>query len=453
MLYRVPWCAIKVGPLNWYCLLERSDTGGHVDGENPALLDEEAREASGCRAWLSCGAAVVGAVSMMSLMAFWVQREVLHVTHIEQVLGGLAAIMALGRSAAQIIRHRRRSSGLRRFFPRILWVIPIFTIDAWVELLWEGYPGFWVMLLHCLREVAEAVALISFMQLLLSFLGGPLKLANLLLEQPPVEQMGILRRFLPPYRPGANFISKVVVGILQYAVVTPLLFLMTALLRGSLQDPDLARFHRGLLRLKAVPPLIKGISCICAMYHLALLRRETRQYLEKLKPVLKFLGINCIIFLTFFQGFLVDAVGSFVCYPHPKDAHAHHESELSRQQFLASMKSLLLCIEMPIFTEIFGCAYPLEEPEKGTESMAPRATRRRANVGPSPDAEQLAETSDTPVLLVTKDGDQPAVSRLLSREDSEGSLEALQPQDLVDLWAEVRDLTMDRPHGERGEAS
>ena len=70
---------------------------------------------------------------------------------------------------------------------------------------------------------------------------------------------------LSRYRPGANFVSKVVVGILQYAVVTPLLFLMTALLRGSLQDPDLARFHRGLLRLKAVPPMIKGISCLCAM--------------------------------------------------------------------------------------------------------------------------------------------------------------------------------------------
>eukprot|EP00913_Durusdinium_trenchii_P030695 g28749.t1 len=185
MLYRVPWCAIKATAVGFR----------HVDGENPALLDEEAREASGCRAWLSCGAAVVGAVSMMSLMAFWVQREVLHVTHIEQVLGGLAAIMALGRSAAQIIRHRRRSSGLRRFFPRILWVIPIFTIDAWVELLWEGYPGFWVMLLHCLREVAEAVALISFMQLLLSFLGGPLKLANLLLERfwNPVLSQSLVR--------------------------------------------------------------------------------------------------------------------------------------------------------------------------------------------------------------------------------------------------------------------
>lgn len=372
-------------------------------------------------------------------MTFWVQREVMHVTHIEQVLGGLASIVALGRSMAQLLRHyRQRSTWLRRFTVRILWVLPIFTIDSWVELLAEGYPGFWVMLLHCLREISEAVALTTFMQLVLSFLGGPLKLTNLLQEQPMVEHMGILKRVLPPYRPGANFVSKVVVGILQYAVVTPLLFVMTACLRGSLQDPDLARFHRGLLRLKAVPPIIKGISCVCAMYHLALLRRETRQYLDKLKPVLKFVGIYCVIFLTFFQGFVVDAVGSFVCYPHPK-AHAH-QSELSRQQFLASMKSLLLCIEMPLFAEIHGCAYPTVESGNETEPRQGKAKRSQSG-------NWVTDVTDAdPVLLVTKDDDHaPAVSRLLTREDSMGSVEAI---DLVDLWAEVRDLT-DR-HVDRG---
>ncbi|CAJ1355347.1 unnamed protein product, partial [Effrenium voratum] len=203
--------------------------------------------------WLTWLAGFLGVVLLLGLLSLWVQREVLQVTHIEQVLGGLASIVALGRSVAHLFRHRRSSAGLRRFTPRILWVIPIYTIDSWTCLLAEGYPGFWVMLVHCLREVSEAVAVTTFMQLVLSFLGGPMKLANTFLEekQPPVEQLCFFKWFLPPYRPGPNFVSKVVVGILQYAVVTPLLFLMTALLRGSLQDPDLARFHRGLLRLKA----------------------------------------------------------------------------------------------------------------------------------------------------------------------------------------------------------
>lgn len=439
-LYRIPWCAVKVGPFNWYCLLERNKDR-RQDGSlsNPEELLNEEKEVSACN-WLSFAAALAGFAVLLGLMTFWVQREVMHVTHIEQVLGGLAAIVALGRSMAQLLRHyRQRSTWLRRFTVRILWVLPIFTIDSWVELLAEGYPGFWVMLLHCLREVSEAVALTTFMQLVLSFLGGPLKLTNLLQEQPMVEHMGILKRVLPPYRPGANFVSKVVVGILQYAVVTPLLFVMTACLRGSLQDPDLARFHRGLLRLKAVPPIIKGISCVCAMYHLALLRRETRQYLDKLKPVSKFVGIYCVIFLTFFQGFVVDAVGSFVCYPHPT-AHAH-QSELSRQQFLASMKSLLLCIEMPLFAEIHGCAYPTVS---GNETEPRQSKAKRGQSGNW--VTDVTDTTDTPVLLVTKDDDQaPAVSRLLTREDSMGSVEAI---DLVDLWAEVRDLT-DR-HGDRG---
>ncbi|CAE7243060.1 unnamed protein product, partial [Symbiodinium necroappetens] len=99
-----------------------------------------------------------------------------------------------------------------------------------------------------------AVAVCSFVQLLLSFLGGPVQLSNSLLEQeqPPVDQLGLLQFCVPPYRPGPSFVSKVIISILQYSLVTPCLFLMTTIVWRSLKDPDLARLHRGLLHLHAL---------------------------------------------------------------------------------------------------------------------------------------------------------------------------------------------------------
>ncbi|CAE7739752.1 tmem184A [Symbiodinium microadriaticum] len=360
---------------------------------------------------------------------------------------------AVVRSGILIYRHcKRASSGLQRFALRILGVVPIFAVDAWIDLWLEGSNSGFVMLLHCIREIAEAVAVCSFVQLLLSFLGGPVQLSNSLLEQeqPPVDQLGLLQFCVPPYRPGPSFVSKVIISILQYSLVTPCLFLMTTIVWRSLKDPDLARLHRGLLHLHALPPLFKGVSCLCAMYHLVLLQRETRPHLEKflkLNPALKFCSLHCIVFLTFWQSFAVDAVASYVRWAQSQEEHHNPQSELSRERFLESLKGLLLCLEMPSFCEIHFCAYPpdeMEEAQRNAYVVAGQSAPRRSGSGHW----ELEQDENVPVLLRAKDGNDqaPDVSRLMSAEDFYGSGEALQ---LVDLWAEVQELT-DTARRDRG---
>eukprot|EP00439_Symbiodinium_sp_Y106_P060058 s1296_g8.t2 len=418
--FRVPWCAIKVGPFNWYCL---------VEGEGSEEERSTSKSARPCVGWVQVIAGVLGAVLLIFVLKLLVERKVFQIYHTEQVLGGLGAGYAVVRSGILIYRHcKRASSGLQRFALRILGVVPIFAVDAWIDLWLEGSNSGFVMLLHCIREIAEAVAVCSFVQLLLSFLGGPVQLSNSLLEQeqPPVDQLGLLQFCVPPYRPGPSFVSKVIISILQYSLVTPCLFLMTTIVWRSLKDPDLARLHRGLLHLHALPPLFKGVSCLCAMYHLVLLQRETRPHLEKflkLNPALKFCSLHCIVFLTFWQSFAVDAVASYVRWAQSQEEHHNPQSELSRERFLESLKGLLLCLEMPSFCEIHFCAYPpdeMEEAQRNAYVVAGQSAPRRSGSGHW----ELEQDENVPVLLRAKDGNDqaPDVSRLMSAEEQQVSV-------------------------------
>eukprot|EP00429_Kryptoperidinium_foliaceum_P025237 CAMPEP_0176127842 /NCGR_PEP_ID=MMETSP0120_2-20121206/64581_1 /TAXON_ID=160619 /ORGANISM="Kryptoperidinium foliaceum, Strain CCMP 1326" /LENGTH=47 /DNA_ID= /DNA_START= /DNA_END= /DNA_ORIENTATION= len=46
-------------------------------------------------------------------------------------------------------------------------------MDCWACLMLEASVYQWAEVLTCIREVYEAVALVSFMQLMLMVLGGP----------------------------------------------------------------------------------------------------------------------------------------------------------------------------------------------------------------------------------------------------------------------------------------
>eukprot|EP00931_Biecheleriopsis_adriatica_P086277 TRINITY_DN60987_c0_g1_i1.p1 TRINITY_DN60987_c0_g1~~TRINITY_DN60987_c0_g1_i1.p1 ORF type:complete len:493 (+),score=74.38 TRINITY_DN60987_c0_g1_i1:95-1573(+) len=470
-----PCFALKVGPISWYCLwnsdaseaatqLSDFDNSEHCQREDSALLDEAlgrrhlAEDHPGT--WFSqhssrlaaCGV-LVFLLALLGIVSW--QREVqeahVHALNMEQVVGGVAAAWAVIRSCMQVYWHQRcNTSALRRCTLRILWIVPIFALDAWVCLLVQGDRRRWVMLLACAREVYEAIGLCSFLQLILAFLGGPIELSNTLLDcgQDEVEHFGLLRHCLPAYRPGPSFVSKVVVGVLQYAVVTPCLFGITCILWGSLQDPDLTHFQEGLLRLKTLPPILKALSCVCAMYHIALLYRETFTLLHQLHPVLKFVGIKGIIFFTFWQGFIVDAL-----FLGNKDGYVPlfgSQPGLSKEDAAESFKSFLLCLEMPFFSEIHKCAYPHDEWEH-SQSLSGHSSAAGQLHRDSDGAWRMTEDSPAQAVIVhQEDETNPWVSRIASLDEGvPGSIKALHPQDLIDLWGEVQELT-ERARNQRG---
>lgn len=294
------------------------------------------------------------------------------VHNVEQAVGGVAALYATCRSLAHICRHiSHNRTKLQACTVRILAVVPIFALDSWACLMLQASVHRWAEVLSFAREVYEAVAMCAFLQFILTYLGGPSKLAQTLgggaagvrgAERGPVPHLGPMRFALRPYEVGDDFVASVVMGILQYVFVTLCLFVVNLVVWRRAMDQD-AAVQQPSIYIQALPKIAKALSCGWAMYHLVLLYGETRGLLDHIRPMWKFVCIKGIIFFTFYQGLVLWVLGYLgVIPPNPMDVTGR---VWSQTQIASGIKSFLLCIEMVVFCEMHRHAYPYDEWDSG----------------------------------------------------------------------------------------
>lgn len=328
----------------------------------------------------------------------------------EQVAAGALTFCAVLLSTVHIFMHLRwNRTKLWRCTCRILAIVPIYSLDAWGCLMLEANDFGWAELLTLLREVYESMAIVSFMQFILTFLHGPKHLAQELEKKhpEPFQHPIVLRWFLPKYRPGAHFVACVVLGILQYIPVMLLIFVVNfGFWILSEQDVQL----EWLMRLTLIPKLLKAGSCALAMYHLALFYHKVHDELGTIRPVLKFMGIKGIVFFTFWQElFIAIFVKVNVIPPSERNKQDHLWGQM---QIADGIKNLLLCGEMLVFAELHRRAYPYNPYEELEEEHGHQG--------------QLLRSSSLDRLGT------PRVDHRMSRIHS--------PTDLLDLYKEVMDL-------------
>lgn len=225
----------------------------------------------------------------------------------------------------------------------------------------------WAMLVTCVREVYEAVALIAFMDLVFLILGGPKRLAQLLVAEDdrPVEHIWPLCLILPPYTQGAHFVASVILGIFQYVFVC-LVYLAAIILIWCLGLCGMNPFVTKCL--KAVPVMVKACSCAWALNCLVLFARQVKEHVPACGLVLKFLSIKGIVFFTFWQAsviWLLEQSGYFAQIEDYVQAKAtSYELQLSiwnEDEIKSGLNDLLLCIEVLAFSIMHWYAYPPRE--------------------------------------------------------------------------------------------
>lgn len=278
----------------------------------------------------------------------------------EQIAGGVLAGMACLWSSAHIRKHLLwNKTKLWRCTARILVVVPIYALSAWGCLMLEDSERGWAELFTLTREGYEAVAIVSFMQFMLTFLKGPKHLAKILVErgQEPFRHPWPLRLILRPYQPGPHFVASVVVGIMQYIPTMFIIFLLNL----SIWRFGEMECCRILHRLALLPKLAKALSCAFAMYNLVLFYHQTHTHLEHIRPVLKFMGIKGIVFFTFWQELVIALLVRLQVVPNPK---THLHNEWTQAEIADGIKNMLLCVEMLGFSELHRRAYPYDEFER-----------------------------------------------------------------------------------------
>jgi hypothetical protein len=306
------------------------------------------------------------------------------------VVGGIFTILTCLISMISIWKHLIHvpHTSMNRYCVRILLLPPVFSLSSWAGLRYPRQAIFF----EILRNLYEAVVLATFVQLLLTYLNGPVRLARRLAD----KAVGAIAH--PPpmslcFKPwdGALLVRHTVLGTLQYAPTMTLVsfaasvawlfpapcdagpvappaangtgnvsaappMLPLALLSGGANgtagghvgmlcsdEDDTTFYGRGQWRAdRAYPYLafVQNLGQCWALYCLATFYRATHDMLAPMKPVPKFIAIKASIFFTWWQGLGVQLLVHF----HFIIADAG--GEYSAAQVAEAVQSFAICVEM-----------------------------------------------------------------------------------------------------------
>ncbi|ALC39132.1 CG5850 [Drosophila busckii] len=250
------------------------------------------------------------------------------------LIGGLFVLSAVPISIWHIIQHVIHFTKpiLQKHIIRILWMVPLYAGNAWIGLFFPKHSIY----VDSLRECYEAYVIYNFMVYLLNYLNLGMDLEITMEYKPQVHHFFPLC-CMRPWVMGREFIHNCKHGILQYTVVRPITAFISVIceLCGVYGEGEFA----GNVAFPYIV-VINNISQFVAMYCLVLFYRANREDLKPMKPVPKFLCIKAVVFFSFFQGVLLNAM---VYYGLIKDIFG---SDVGDANLASMLQNFLICIEM-----------------------------------------------------------------------------------------------------------
>uniref|UniRef100_T1JIJ2 Transmembrane protein 184C n=1 Tax=Strigamia maritima TaxID=126957 RepID=T1JIJ2_STRMM len=242
---------------------------------------------------------------------------------------------------------------LQKHVIRILWMVPIYALNAWLALLFpEG-----AIYMDTVRECYEAYVIYNFMIYLLNFLNSNLDLEEVL------ENKEQIRHFIPMcclsnWRNGRELIQRCKHGILQYTVVRPVVTVIALIceLAGVYEENQFTGKNAYTYIV-----CINNFSQFISMYCLVLFYKATREELQPMRPIAKFLCIKAVIFFSFFQGFIIAILVATGAIKEAFTADDHQAKIIAN-----SLQDFLICIEMFLaaIAHLYAFSYrPYVDPE------------------------------------------------------------------------------------------
>jgi len=258
---------------------------------------------------------------------------------------------------------------------RILMMVPIYAVEAFLGLILKQYTQYW----DVLREMYEAVVIWSFYQFCLTYLGGAEGLHEIMVKKESLKQEALRKKddpkfniasltpeekealhaghhifpfwFLQPYGLANNeFQLHTGRGILQYVPIRVICALATLVL-------DLfGYYNEGVWRPSAGYPwitIVVNASQIWALYNVVLFYHGLYQNIKNIRPLAKFLSIKLVVFATFWQGVIVVMA---------VDVHFLGATQTyTSNQVAAGIQDFMICIEMAVAAALHIWVWPPKE--------------------------------------------------------------------------------------------
>jgi hypothetical protein len=270
---------------------------------------------------------------------------------------------------------------IRKYIIRILLMVPIYATEAWLGLHFIEIG----VVFEILRDFYEAFVVVSFMQFLLTYLGGPVVLSRAL----AAKREGVPHLFpcccMTPWKMGPEFVRLSLLGTLQYVPIS-ILVAATALITWWYGVYEEGEFNPA----SAFPycALVRNCSQVWALYCMILFYQAVRDEMGAIRALPKFICIKLIVFFTFWQSVMIAALQRIdVINIDNEDFLKAWAHKGVRKEVGNSLQDFIICVEMFVFAIFHIYAFPHSEfqnppPQKNTRGRRnPIATKRNTQTG------------------------------------------------------------------------
>ncbi|PSS15453.1 hypothetical protein CEY00_Acc12944 [Actinidia chinensis var. chinensis] len=262
------------------------------------------------------------------------------------IIAGCCALIAVVISILLIVQHLRSYThpAEQKWIVAVLLMVPIYACESILS-LWSPRLS---LACDILRNCYEAFALYSFGSYLIACLGGEQRVIELLDdeskkllskpllegadEKPKSRQRTFRNFFLQPRALGKDLLTIEKFGLVQYMILKTVCAFLAFILElfGVYGDGEF-KWYYGYPYIAVV----LNFSQMWALYCLVQFYNVTRERLQPIKPLAKFISFKAIVFATWWQGVgiaLLCAIGVL-----PKEG-----------KFQTGLQDFLICIEMAI---------------------------------------------------------------------------------------------------------
>ncbi|KAM6949237.1 transmembrane protein 184C-like [Aplochiton taeniatus] len=295
-----------------------------------------------CRNWrrwirpLVAGLYVLLLLVVLPLCVWQLQKAEVRTHGKAWFIAGVFVFLTIPISLWGILQHmvHYTQPELQKPIIRILWMVPIYSLDSWIAL---RYPSIAIYVDTC-RECYEAYVIYNFLIFLLNYLSNQYPSLVLMLEVQ--ETQGHLPPLCccRPWAMGEVLLFRCKLGVLQYTVVRPVTTVIALVCQlCGVYDEGNFSFRNAWSYLV----IVNNLSQLFAMYCLVLLYRALREELSPIKPVGKFLCVKLVVFASFWQAVLIAVLVKVgvISDKHTWDWESVEDVSTGLQDFL-------ICVEM-----------------------------------------------------------------------------------------------------------
>ncbi|XP_063413394.1 transmembrane protein 184C-like isoform X1 [Mytilus trossulus] len=257
-------------------------------------------------------------------------------THVQAwFASGIFVLCALPISLFGMLQHlvNYTQPNLQRHIIRILWMVPIYGVNAWFALRFPHAAIY----LDTIRECYEAYVIYNFMAYLLQYLNNQHQLQHFEQKDPVTHICPLC--CIRPWRINRNFIQRCKHGALQYTIVRPLTTVVALACEMG------GKYHEGDFDFKSAWSylvIINNISQIIAMYSLVLFYKAMKTELAPINPVPKFLCVKFVVFFCFWQSLAIAILVKLDVIPSGGTWDFYH----SITDVATGLQDFIICVEM-----------------------------------------------------------------------------------------------------------